>query len=314
MGHSNREVYMLAYWFPKMAVLDDLMNGVWDAEPFLGSGEFYDEFGDYQVAITVPQDWTVMATGALENPEEVYSAITVDLLAAAATADTLVTIAGQAERDAGTVTADAPDGWLTYRYAAENVRDFVWTTSNVQRWDATSAVVPDRDDDGAEDRVLIHSFWRPERAPAWSQEWLYAKQSIEQHSVRTGFAYPWTHMTAVEGADIINAGMEFPMMTLISSFEGAEGQALFNTTSHEIAHMWIPMIVGANERRYAWMDEGSADFLENESRMELWPGVDHRRVEATQYVEVAAAGRGTEHDAPRRLLRARSGLPHRSVP
>ena len=289
MGHSEREVYMIAYWFPKMSVLDDLRAGSFDAEPFLGNGEFYDDFADYTVALTVPEDWTVMATGDLQNPDEVLSALTIELLAEAATSDSLVTIAGRGDRDAGTVTADAPDGWLTYRFAADNVRDFAWTTSNVQRWDATSALVPDRDDDGEEDRVLIHSFWREDRAPLWSEEWLYAKQSIEAHSAYTGFPYPWPHMTSVEGEDIIQGGMEFPMMTLMSSYEGTDGQALFNVTSHELGHMWIPMIVGTNERRYAWMDEGSTDFLENESRMELWPGVDHRRVEATQYLEVAAS-------------------------
>jgi hypothetical protein len=290
MGHSNREIYMMAYWFPKMTVLDDLREGSFDAEPFLGTGEFYDDFADYTVALTVPEDWTVMATGDLENPEEVFSAITLELLAEAAISDTLVTIAGRADREVQTVTADAPEGLLTYRFVAENVRDFAWTTSNTQRWDATSALVPDRDDDGEDDRVLIHSFWREDRAPLWSEEWLYAKQSIEAHSNYTGFPYPWSHMTSVEGEDIIQGGMEFPMMTLMSSYEGTDGQALFNVTSHELGHMWIPMIVGTNERRYPWMDEGSTDFLENESRMELWPGVDHRRVEATQYLEVAAAG------------------------
>lgn len=288
MGHSDREIYMIAYWFPKMAVLDDVRNGSWDAEPFLGSGEFYDDFADYRVAITVPQDWTVMATGELQNADSVFSALTLERLAEASKSDTLVTIAGQAEHDAATVTAHTPDGWLTYRFAAENVRDFAWTTSNVQRWDATSAVVPDRDEDGYEDRVLIHSFWREDRAPLWSEEWLYAKQSIEHHSVFTGFPYPWSHMTSVEGDGIIGGGMEFPMMTLMSSYEGTDAQALFNVTSHELGHMWIPMIVGTNERRYAWMDEGSTDFIENDSRMELWPGVDHRRVEETQYLEVAA--------------------------
>jgi hypothetical protein len=290
MGHSNNEMYMIAYWFPKMAVLDDLRGGNWDAEAFLGTGEFYDDFADYSVALTVPEDWTVMATGALENPDEVFSALTLELLAEAATSDSLVTIAGQGDRDAGTVTATGADGWLTYRFTAEKVRDFAWTTSNVQQWDATSAVVPDRDDDGEDDRVLIHSFWREARAPLWSEAWLYTKQSIEHHSVYTGFPYPWEHMTSVEGSDIILGGMEFPMLTLISSYEGSEGQSLFNTISHEIGHMWIPMIVGTNERRYAWMDEGSTDFLENQSRMELWPGVDHSRVEARQYLEVAAGG------------------------
>jgi hypothetical protein len=287
MGHSNHEVYFLAYWFPKIAVLDDLR--VWDAEPFLGTGEFYDGFAEYSVSLTVPVDWSVIATGTLTNPESVYSALTIERLAAAATSDTLVMIAGQGERDVQAVTADAPEGWLTYEFEADSVRDFTWTTTNVQRWDATSALVPDRDGDGQDDRVLIHSLWRPARAPLWSESWRYGKQSIEFHSKYTGFSYPWPHMTVVEGADIISGGMEFPMLTLIGSYEDRDAQALFSTTAHEIAHMWVPMIVGTNEKRYAWIDEGSANFIENQSKMELWPGVDHHRVEARTYLGIAAA-------------------------
>jgi aminopeptidase N len=231
-----------------------------------------------------------MATGTLENPEEVLSLVTQDRLAAAAVADTLVMIAGQAERDAGVVTADDAEGSLTYRFAADSVRDFAWTASNVQRWDATSAVVPDRDGDGEDDRVLIHSFWREDRAPLWARQWEYAKQSVEHHSRYTAFSYPWPHMTSVEGADIISGGMEFPMLTLIGPYEGQDGQALFNVTSHEIGHMWVPMIVGSNEKRHAWMDEGSTTFLEDQSRMDIWPGVDHHRIEARPYLQVAAAG------------------------
>ncbi|HIF20954.1 MAG TPA: M1 family peptidase [Gemmatimonadetes bacterium] len=288
MGHSDKEMYFIAYWFPKIAVFDDLH--LWDAQPYLGASEFYDGFGNYTAAISVPAGWTVMATGELQNPDEVLSALTLDRLAEAASSDELVMIAGQAERDAGTVTASGTDGWLTYRFAAEDVRDFTWTTSNVQQWDATSALVPDRDEDGEDDRVLIHAFWRPERAPLWVQQWEYGKQSIEHHSVYTGFPYPWSHMTSVEGTDIISGGMEFPMLTLIGPYEDGDVQALSNVTSHEFAHMWIPMIVGSNEKRHAWMDEGSTTFLEDQSRMEIWPGVDHHRVEATNYLQVATAG------------------------
>ena len=288
MGHSEREMYFVAYWFPKMAVFDNLRG--WDAEPYLGGAEFYDGFADYTAALTVPEGWTVMATGDLLNPQEVFSALTLERLAEAATADERVTIVDGVDRDAGTATADVPDGWLTYRFAADSVRDFAWTTSNVQRWDAVTAVVPDRDGDGAEDRVLVHSFWREDRAPLWEEQWRYGKQSIEFHSRYTGLAYPWPHMTSVEGADIIAGGMEFPMLTLIGPYDDSDPQALFNVTSHELAHMWVPMIVGSNEKRYAWMDEGTTSFLENQSRMEIWPGVDHHRVEARPYLSVAAAG------------------------
>ena len=288
MGHSDREMYFVAYWFPKMAVFDDLRG--WDAEPYLSGAEFYDGFGDYRVSLTVPAGWTVMGTGTLENAEEVYTSTTRERLAAAATADTLVVVATREDRDAGTVTTAGTDGKLTYRFATDSVRDFAWTTSNLQRWDATSALVPDRDEDGQEERVLIHSFWREDRAPLWEDQWLYGKQSIEHHSRYTGFVYPWPHMTSVEGDEIIGGGMEFPMLTLIGPYEDGEAQALFNVTSHELAHMWIPMIVGTNEKRHAWMDEGSTTFLENMSRMEYWPGVDHHRVEARGYLQVASAG------------------------
>jgi hypothetical protein len=287
MGHSDREMYFVAYWFPKIAVFDALRG--WDAEPYLGNAEFYDGFADYEAAISVPAGWTVMATGDLQNAEEVYTPLTRGRLAEAAASDERVTIAAQGERDAGTVTTAGQDGWLTYRFAADSVRDFAFTTSNVQRWDATSAVVSDRDGDGVDDRVLIHSFWREDRAPLWSDQWRHGKQSVEFHSRYTGISYPWSHMTSVEGADIITGGMEFPMMTVIGPYTGGTEQDLFNVTSHEIAHMWVPMIVSTNEKRYAWMDEGMTTFLEGESRMEIWPGVDHHRVEARSYLQVAAA-------------------------
>lgn len=317
MGYSDREVYFVAYWFPKMAVFDDLQ--AWNADQYLGNAEFYEEFGDYEVDITVPSGWTVMATGELQNPNDVFSAITLERLREAAVSDERVVIADDASRAAGTVTADPADGWLTYTFTADGVRDFAFTTSDVQRWDATSAVVVDppggpllmdRDDgeeadedeegeadeaesaaagESSERRVLIHSFWRSDEAPLWSEQWLYGKQSVEHHSRYTDIAYPWPHMTSVEGADIIGGGMEFPMMTVIGPYVGRQPSDLFNVTSHEIAHMWIPMIVGANEKRYAWMDEGATTFLENESKMELWPGVDHHRVEARTYLQVAAA-------------------------
>lgn len=288
MGHSDREMYFVAYWFPKMAVFDDLRG--WDAEPYLGNAEFYDGFGTYEAALTVPAGWTVMATGALVNAAEVYAPVVLERLERAAASDERVEVATSTEVRAGSVTAAGSDGWLTYRFQADSVRDFAWTTSNVQRWDATSAVVPDRDGDGAEDRVLIHSFWREERAPLWEEQWRYGKQSIEHHSRYTGFAYPWPHMTSVEGAEIIDGGMEFPMLTLIGPYEGRGEQDLYNVTAHEIAHMWIPMTVASNERRHAWMDEGSTTFLEDQSRMEHWPGVNHHRLEAQPYLQVAAAG------------------------
>jgi hypothetical protein len=285
MGHSQREMYFLAYWFPKIAVYDDLRG--WDAEAYQGA-EFYEGYGDYQVSLTVPEGWTVMATGELQNPAEVYSPRTRDRMAAAAVADTMVRIATREEVESGTVTEVSENGALTYRFRAENVRDFTWTTSNKQVWTGTSARVPDRDGDGAEDRVAIHSFYREYRAPLWKDQALYGKHSIESESRFTGFTYPWPHMTSVEGADIIGGGMEFPMFTLIGSYENADPVALYSVTAHELAHMWIPMIVGSNEKRHAWIDEGSTTFLENQVKTEYWPGIpDPDAEEMENYLMVA---------------------------
>jgi hypothetical protein len=285
MGHSQREMYFLAYWFPKIAVYDDLRG--WDAEAYQGA-EFYEGYGDYRVNLTVPEGWTVMATGELQNPEEVYTPRTRNRMAAAAVADTMVRIATREEVESGTVTETTGNGALTYRFRAENVRDFTWTTSNKQLWTGTSARVPDRDGDGVEDRVAIHSFYREYRAPLWVDQALYGKHSIESESRFTAFTYPWPHMTSVEGADIIGGGMEFPMFTLIGSYEDGDPVALYSVTAHELAHMWIPMIVGSNEKRHAWIDEGSTTFLENQVKTDYWPGIpDPDFQEMESYLTVA---------------------------
>jgi hypothetical protein len=296
MGYSHHQVYLVAYWFPKMAVFDDTHG--WDMEHYMGTAEFYEDYGDYDASLTVPAGWTLWATGNLENAPEVYSATTIQRLQQALAADTDVVVATTDEVKSGKATAAAPSGWLTYRFKADSVRDFTWTTSDVQRWDATSAVVHDtvgggKDGKGAkvdkERRVLINSFWREDRAPLWENQWKYAKESIEYHSAYTGLPYPWPAMTSVEGADIIGGGMEFPMMTLIGPYTGRTDQDLFSVTTHELGHMWIPMIVGSNETRYAWIDEGSTTFLEDQSEMKFWPGVDHHRIEMQDYLRAAVA-------------------------
>jgi hypothetical protein len=288
MGHSDREMYFIAYWFPKIGVYDDLRG--WDVEPYLGS-EFYDSFADYRVSIAVPTGWTVMATGRLENPEEVFSAQTLQRLAAARTADDVVKVASTEDRDEGRVTLNPDSGTLTYQFEATRVRDFTWTASDTQEWDATTATVADRDGDGIEDRVDINSFWRPERAPLWVDQVRYAKHSIEFLSRETGLAYPWPHMTSVEGDGIIGGGMEFPMLTLIGSYrERGEAIRLYGVTLHELAHMWTPMILGSNEKRHAWMDEGFATYLTAQGVPEYWPDADDTEAsEANDYLETARA-------------------------
>lgn len=300
-------MYFVGYWYPRLAVHDDLRG--WDAEPYRGTAEFYDGFADYSAELTLPAGWTVMATGELANPGEVLSARTRGRLEQALESDSVVTIASPEEMAAGGVTAEGtpPEQAsaksvlvrstlegpvLTWRFEAEQVRDFTFTASKVQQWDATSARVADRDGDGREDRVAIHAFHRPDLAPVWAEQRAarFTKHAIEFHSRFTGMAYPWSHMTSVEGTDIIGGGMEFPMLTVIGPYTEQGEEALYNVISHELAHMWIPMIVGTNEKRYAWMDEGATSFLENHSRYDQWPGTDAHVDEGAGYLQVARMG------------------------
>ena len=248
MGQDG-EVFYLGYWYPQMAVYDDV-NG-WTAELYQGDGEFYMGFGSYDVSITVPEGWLVASTGTLQNPGEVLSVTTRERLARAARSDTVVAVVRAEERRTGSATATSDDGQLTWRFRAENVRDVAFGTSDAYVWDATSAQTGDAEDGTA----MVHALYRPEYTP-WHRSAEYSQFAIEHLSDMLGMPYPYPHMTAVEG--IIGGGMEYPMMTLIGNNYRPRG--LFSVTYHEISHMWFPMIVGQNEKRYTWMDEGTTSF------------------------------------------------------
>jgi hypothetical protein len=158
-------------------------------------------------------------------------------------------------------------------------------------WDAARTPVGDRNGDGRQDYTTINALYR-QNAPRWRQAARYAQQSITHHSRFTGLPYPYPHMTAVEGEGIIGGGMEYPMMTLIGAYTQAPSDtALYSVISHELAHMWVPMIVGVDERRFGWMDEGTTDFNENEARRSMYPaGGNPHLVEQQQYVNFARRG------------------------
>ena len=261
MGQDG-EVFYLAYWYPQLAVYDDV-NG-WKADQYMGNGEFYMGYGSYDVQITVPAGWLIGATGTLQNPEAVLSDQTRARLAEAAQTRETVSIVGADERKAGVSTTPSDTGSLTWHFKADDVRDFAFGTSDRYVWDATSANVGDHDGDGQDDTALIHAFYRPEKT-TWKRSAEFAQFSIE-HLSQTVMPYPYPHMTTVEG--IIGGGMEYPMMTLIGG--GRNDRSLFGVTYHEISHMWFPMIVGQDEKQYTWMDEGLTSFNTNEGATAFW--------------------------------------------
>jgi hypothetical protein len=260
MGQDG-EVFFLAYWYPQMAVFDDVSG--WKAEVYRGSGEFYMGYADYDVEITLPEGWLVSATGTLTNADQVLSDRVNDRLQQAANSDDVVHVVLREERQAGLSTASVPGKMLNWRFEAENVRDFVFSASNAYIWDATRANVGDRYGDGSDDMALVHALYRPDAA-AWNRSAEYLRYAIEDMSEKI-LPYPWPHMTAVEG--LISGGMEYPMMTLIG---GARTDAsLFGVTYHEVAHMWFPMLVGSDEKSFVWLDEGLTEFNESVGKTEF---------------------------------------------
>jgi len=268
-GGQDGEVYYINYWYPQMAVYDDL-NG-WQIDQYLGNAEFYMGYGNYDVALTLPEGWLATSTGTLTNAAEVLSAQTRSRLDSAQHSAGIVRVVGEADRKAGTSTAIGTNGKLTWRFHADSVRDVSWATSSKYLWDATNAAVGDVNADGRPDTTAINAFYRPElRASHWDQSARYSRHSIEFFS-RYILPYPYPHMTAVDGPTSCG-GMEYPMMTCIGGQWDTLG--LYEVTTHEIGHMWFPMLVGSDEKRYAWMDEGLTQFDQSQAMADFFKGFD----------------------------------------
>lgn len=283
MGRSRGNLYYIAYWYPHVNVLDDVYD--WFNDPFLGNAEFYHDFADYEISITAPEGWLVMSTGEFLNPEETLSEQIYNRYQTAISSDEPVTVAGFNELSEATQTTE--NGKLTWNFRAEQVRDVAFSATLESQWDAARTPVGDMDGDGKEDYSHIHSFYR-ETAPLWQSQVEYGQHSISFLSDYTGIPYPWPHMTSVEGADIIGGGMEFPMMTIIGDYNGAGAVRLYGVTVHEIAHMWVPMILSTNERRYTWIDEGFTTFHTNEANIDYYGSDRFDRTDSfSGYLQIA---------------------------
>lgn len=248
MGHEGDKVFYLGYWYPQFAVFDDVEG--WVADPHRGNGEFYMGYADYDLAITAPVGYLVQATGELQNADEVLTQNARDALALARTRREIVHVIDADDHDAGKVTAESPTGKLTWRFRAENVRDAAISIARTYLWDATHAVVKDKHGPGKDGTCLIHAVYEP-NSGNWVRGAEYSRHTIEYMSAHL-HPYPWPHMTACEG--IIGGGMEYPMMTIVG------GRQPGGTIVHELIHMWFPMLLGSNEKRYAWQDEGFTSF------------------------------------------------------
>ncbi|HMF63759.1 MAG TPA: M1 family metallopeptidase [Edaphobacter sp.] len=248
-GKSQQgEIYDMAQWYPRMCVYDDLRG--WDTLPYLGS-EFYLEYGHFDYYVTVPSSFIVAGSGELVNPKEVLTAQQVTRLEQARNSDATVMIRTPAEVN-DPASRPKQDGTLTWHFHMDRTRDVAFSASPVFVWDAAKINLPDGK------KSLAMSVYPPESVgdDAWTKSTEYVKNSVENFSKRW-YPYPYPAAISVAG---FSTGMEYPGIV----FDGIpdKGAFLFWVTAHEIGHDWFPMIVGSNERRNAFMDEGFNTFID----------------------------------------------------
>ncbi|HEY6142664.1 MAG TPA: M1 family metallopeptidase [Flavobacterium sp.] len=244
---KNGKIFSVAQWYPRMCVYDDI-NG-WNTNPYLGASEFYLEYGDFDINITAPANHFVVCSGELVNPTEVYTAEQQKRLAQAKQSDKTVIIRSQEEM---TTAANSKDGVnKTWHYKMKNARDVSWSSSAAFILDAARINLP------SGKKSLAISAYPIESAgnDAWGRSTEYTKYTIENYSKRW-LEYPYP--AAINAASIAG-GMEYPGIVFCDYQD--KGKDLWGVTDHEFGHTWFPMIVGSNERLFAWMDEGFNSFI-----------------------------------------------------
>jgi hypothetical protein len=248
-GRTGRErfpegwLYEIAQWFPRMAVYDDVRG--WNTEQYLGSGEFYLDYGDIDFAITAPAGFTVTGTGVLSNAAQVLPAEQRRRLALAVLSDTTIRIIAPSEVGTPALLPAGTGATRTWRFHAANVRDVAWAAAPNFLWDASGW-----------EGILIQALYPPAALPLWSKAAAMGRHTIQQHSNRW-FHYPYPTAINVNGPV---GGMEYPMIVFCS--ERQDEFDLYYVTTHELGHIWYPMIVGSNERLYGWQDEGINSFID----------------------------------------------------
>ncbi|HEU4883561.1 MAG TPA: M1 family metallopeptidase [Longimicrobium sp.] len=285
MGYSEDNLFFFAYFYPAMAVYDDVIG--WQPDPFRGTAEFYADFGSYDVTVEAPPQWIVHGTGVLQNPEQTLAPAILQRYRQGIASDQVVHVVTPA--DFGHTTTAGQNGLVSWRFRADSVRDVAYSVTRASNWDARRTAVGDRDGDGRADHTAIHAFWRA-NAPRWARAADMEAHAITFLSEFTGLPYPWPHMTSVEAEDIISGGMEYPMMTIISAYTRSSDESLYGVTAHELAHMWVPMIVSVDERRYSWMDEGMTTYHEAQARKDTFPTSTGEIEDRESYLNTARAG------------------------
>jgi hypothetical protein len=252
---KNGKIFTIAQWYPRMCVYDDVRG--WNVNPYLGASEFYLEYGDFDVKITVPSNHIVVSSGELLNPTTVFSAVEQQRLAQAKQSDKTVFIrtAEEVEKTSKSVSTTTK----TWNYKIKNARDLSWASSAAFILDGAKINLHSGKKSVALSAYPVESAGNE----AWGRSTEYTKASIENYSKRW-MEYPYPAATNVAGNE---GGMEYPGI-VFCNWE-SKGADLWGVTDHEFGHIWFPMIVGSNERLFGWMDEGFNTFINSLSSVDF---------------------------------------------
>jgi hypothetical protein len=259
----NGIVYELAQWYPRMCVYDDIES--WNTLPYMGLGEFYCEYGNFDYYLTAPADMTVVASGDLQNPQQVLTAREMERLAKARKSDETVMIVTPEEAGQPSSRPKAT-GSLTWHFKMDSTRDVSWAASKAFIWDAARVKLPSGRPAIAQSAYPIEAAGKDR----YGRSTEYLKRSIEIYS-DLYFEYPWNSAVSVAGVAL---GMEYPGIVFCQST--LKDGRLWGDITHEIGHNWFPMIVGSNERRFMWQDEGFNTFINQFSTREFNHGEYYR--------------------------------------
>ena len=283
-------IFQIAQWFPSLCKYDDVHG--WNTLPYIGQGEFYTDFGTFDVSITAPRDHIVVATGELQNPSVVLTPEQIERLnEARKSAETVMIRSADEVEDPA--TRPAGDGPLTWRFHAENVRTFAWASSDAFIWDAAETSTG----------TLAQSVYPKEALPLWKDATDMLRFSIEHYSEKW-FTYPYPVATNVNGTV---GGMEYPMIVFCAARKNEK--RLYGVTTHEIGHNWFPMTVNTDERRHAWMDEGFNTFVNFYSQKARYPDDEPRRGSAAGFARAMLLPKQQPIDTPAdKIARNRLGI------
>lgn len=263
-GHEGQS-YQATQWYPKPAVYDK--NG-WHPMPYLDQGEFYSEFGNFEVNITVPKNYVVAATGELQNTDEkqwlksratyTWEPVKEKIKTTGGQVKTTYQLYPESEKEIKILT-----------YKQNNVHDFAWFA------DKRFIVNQDTCKLSSGKKIDIFSFYTAAQKETWKSSVANIKEAIQHYSSLVG-EYPYNVVSVVQGPVSFGGGMEYPTITILSPVE--DSRSLDYTIAHEVGHNWFYGILGSNERKYPWMDEGINSYYESKYRTKK----DHRFTQRTE--------------------------------